>query len=443
MPSKGGLIIQPTWLISEPSKEPKQNWGVRVYDGKIQSVAPNEELEIKFSKDEIFLAKDKVLMPGFVNGHMHMYGVLAHGIPMESAPADFWSFLEKFWWPLIEDKIDHEMISSATEWLCSEMLLSGTTTFCDVLEAPLSLPDSLLLEKKIIEKRGLRALLSFEANERSGPQVAQKGIEENIRLIEKNVEGGLVSGFMSVHTTFTCSDDFLKQAFELAEANNVMFHAHCNEGAYEGDWCEKTFGHRTFEHYEKLGINGPRFLASQCVHLSEREIELISSSGTRCVHMPLSNCEVGGGIAPIPELLEKDVCISLGSDGYINDMFEVMRGAFLIHKARLQDPGTMLEDKVFQMATLQGAKALGLDNVGALEPGFVADLQLIDANFPTPLSEENLIEQVILHRSGNHVDSVMIDGVWKLKNGEILGVDLEKQRESIHRQAKRLWGENE
>ena len=443
MPSKGGLIIQPTWLISEPSKEPKQNWGVRVYDGKIQSVAPNEELEIKFSKDEIFLAKDKVLMPGFVNGHMHMYGVLAHGIPMESAPADFWSFLEKFWWPLIEDKIDHEMISSATEWLCSEMLLSGTTTFCDVLEAPLSLPDSLLLEKKIIEKRGLRALLSFEANERSGPQVAQKGIEENIRLIEKNVEGGLVSGFMSVHTTFTCSDDFLKQAFELAEANNVMFHAHCNEGAYEGDWCEKTFGHLTFEHYEKLGINGPRFLASQCVHLSEREIELISSSGTRCVHMPLSNCEVGGGIAPIPELLEKDVCISLGSDGYINDMFEVMRGAFLIHKARLQDPGTMLADQVFEMATLQGAKALGLDNVGALEPGFVADLQLIDANFPTPLSEENLIEQVILHRSGNHVDSVMIDGVWKLKNGEILGVDLEKQRESIHRQAKRLWGENE
>ena len=443
MPSKGGLIIQPTWLISEPSKEPKQNWGVRVYDGKIQSVAPNEELEIKFSKDEIFLAKDKLLMPGFVNGHMHMYGVFEHGIPMESAPADFWSFLEKFWWPLIEDKIDHEMISSATEWLCSEMLLSGTTTFCDVLEAPLSLPDSLLVEKKIIEKRGLRALLSFEANERSGPQVAQKGIEENIRLIEKNVEGGLVSGFMSVHTTFTCSDDFLKQAFELAEANNVMFHAHCNEGAYEGDWCEKTFGHRTFEHYEKLGINGPRFLASQCVHLSEREIELISSSGTRCVHMPLSNCEVGGGIAPIPELLEKDVCISLGSDGYINDMFEVMRGAFLIHKARLQDPGTMLADQVFEMATLQGAKALGLDNVGALEPGFVADLQLIDAHFPTPLSEENLIEQVILHRSGNHVDSVMIDGVWKLKNGEILGVDLEKQRESIHRQAKRLWGENE
>ena len=442
MPSKGGLLIQPAWLISEPSEEPKQNWGVRVCDGKIHSVAPNEDLETEFSEDEILLAKEKVLMPGFVNGHIHMYGVLAHGIPLESAPSDFWSFLEKFWWPLVEDKIDHKMISVATDWLCSEMLATGTTTFCDILEAPLSLPDSLLVEKEIIENRGLRALLSFEANERSGPKVAQQGIEENIRLIETNIENGLVAGFMSVHTTFTCSDDFLRQSFELAEVNDVLFHAHCNEGTYEGEWCEKTYGHRTFEHYEKLGINSPRFLASQCVHLSEKEIELISSSGTRCVHMPLSNCEVGGGIAPIPEMLKKDVSVSLGSDGYINDMFAVMRGAFLIHKARLQDPRTMRADQVFGMATLQGAKVLGLDNVGALRPGFVADLQLVDGNFPTPLSKENLIEQVILHRSGHHVDSVMIAGKWKLKNGEILGVDLEYQRKSLHEQAKRLWGEN-
>ncbi len=442
MPSKGGLVIQPDWLISESSEAPKQNWGVRVCDGKIHTVAPNRELETKFPEDEIVLAEGQVLMPGFVNGHVHMYGVLAHGIPLESAPSDFWSFLEKFWWPLVEDRIDHKMISAATDWLCSEMLLTGTTTFCDVLEAPKSLPESLLLEKEIIESRGLRALLSFEANERSGHEIAQRGLDENIRLIETNNSENLVAGFMSVHTTFTCSDDFLRKAFELAEENNVLFHAHCNEGVYEGEWCEKAYGHRTFEHYEKLGINGSRFLASQCVHLSEREIELISSAGTRCVHMPLSNCEVGGGIAPIPELLEQGVAISLGSDGYINDMFEVMRGAFLIHKARLQNPQTMKAEQVFEMATLEGAKTLGLENIGALKSGFTADLQLVNANFPTPSSKENLIEQVILHRSGHHVDSVMIAGEWRLKNGEVLGIDLEEQREALHIQAKRLWSEN-
>ena len=442
MPSKGGLVIQPDWLISESSETPKENWGVRVCDGKIHTVAPNRELETKFPEDEIVLAEGQVLMPGFVNGHVHMYGVLAHGIPLESAPSDFWSFLEKFWWPLVEDKIDHKMISAATDWICSEMLLTGTTTFCDVLEAPKSLPESLLLEKEIIESRGLRALLSFEANERSGHEIAQRGLDENIRLIETNNSENLVAGFMSVHTTFTCSDDFLRKAFELAEENNVLFHAHCNEGVYEGEWCEKTYGHRTFEHYEKLGINGSRFLASQCVHLSEREIELISSAGTRCVHMPLSNCEVGGGIAPIPELLEQGVAISLGSDGYINDMFEVMRGAFLIHKARLQNPQTMKAEQVFEMATLAGAKTLGLENIGALKSGFTADLQLVNANFPTPSSKENLIEQVILHRSGHHVDSVMIAGEWRLKNGEVLGIDLEEQREALHIQAKRLWSEN-
>ncbi|MAT63371.1 MAG: amidohydrolase family protein [Actinomycetota bacterium] len=442
MPSKGGLVIQPDWLISESSETPKENWGVRVCDGKIHTVAPNKELETKFPEDEVVLAEGQVLMPGFVNGHVHMYGVLAHGIPLESAPSDFWSFLEKFWWPLVEDRIDHKMISAATDWICSEMLLTGTTTFCDVLEAPKSLPESLLLEKEIIESRGLRALLSFEANERSGHEIAQRGLDENIRLIETNNSENLVAGFMSVHTTFTCSDDFLRKAFELAEENNVLFHAHCNEGVYEGEWCEKAYGHRTFEHYEKLGINGSRFLASQCVHLSEREIELISSAGTRCVHMPLSNCEVGGGIAPIPELLEQGVAISLGSDGYINDMFEVMRGAFLIHKARLQNPQTMKAEQVFEMATLAGAKTLGLENIGALKSGFTADLQLVNANFPTPSSKENLIEQVILHRSGHHVDSVMIAGEWRLKNGEVLGIDLEEQREALHIQAKRLWSEN-
>ena len=442
MPSKGGLVIQPDWLISESSETPKENWGVRVCDGKIHTVAPNKELETKFPEDEVVLAEGQVLMPGFVNGHVHMYGVLAHGIPLESAPSDFWSFLEKFWWPLVEDRIDHKMISAATDWICSEMLLTGTTTFCDVLEAPKSLPESLLLEKEIIESRGLRALLSFEANERSGHEIAQRGLDENIRLIETNNSENLVAGFMSVHTTFTCSDSFLRKAFELAEENNVLFHAHCNEGVYEGEWCEKAYGHRTFEHYEKLGINGSRFLASQCVHLSEREIELISSAGTRCVHMPLSNCEVGGGIAPIPELLEQGVAISLGSDGYINDMFEVMRGAFLIHKARLQNPQTMKAEQVFEMATLAGAKTLGLENIGALKSGFTADLQLVNANFPTPSSKENLIEQVILHRSGHHVDSVMIAGEWRLKNGEVLGIDLEEQREALHIQAKRLWSEN-
>jgi len=158
--------------------------------------------------------------------------------------------------------------------------------------------------------------------------------------------------------------------------------------------------------------------------------------------MPLSNCEVGGGIAPIPELLEQGVAISLGSDGYINDMFEVMRGAFLIHKARLQNPQTMKAEQVFEMATLAGAKTLGLENIGALKSGFAADLQLVNANFPTPSSKENLIEQVIRHRSGHHVDSVMIAGEWRLKNGEVLGIDLEEQREALHIQAKRLWSEN-
>ena len=125
--------------------------------------------------------------------------------------------------------------------------------------------------------------------------------------------------------------------------------------------------------------------ASQCVQITPAEIEIIARRGVRVTHMPLSNCEVGGGIAPVPDLVAAGVTVGLGSDGYITDMFEVMRGAFLIHKAHRQDPRVMPANLVWQLATEGGARALGLEKVGRLAPGWQADLQLIDSTLPTPV----------------------------------------------------------
>ena len=166
---------------------------------------------------------------------------------------------------------------------------------------------------------------------------------------------------------------------------------------------------------------------------------IIQKNKVNVTHMPLANCEVGGGIAPIPELRDLGVVIGLGSDGYINDFYEVMRGAFFVHKARLQDPGVMQAEAVLEMATIGGAKALGLENVGKIQEGFSADLQIIDARFPTPITEENLIEQVVLWRSARHVSDVMIAGEWQVRDNQILGIDVEQARATLHLQAKRLW----
>jgi 5-methylthioadenosine/S-adenosylhomocysteine deaminase len=433
-------VVVADWLVTAADREPLAGHAIRVVDGVVESVGPAADVLAAHPGDELVDASGHVVLPGFVNAHVHLYGVLAHGIPVDEAPDGFWSFLDDYWWPKVEDALDHDMITAATDWVCAEMLRSGTTTFYDILEAPNALPDALLAEKEIVERRGIRGLLSFEATERAGPEIAELGLAENVRLIEAARGSELVSGLMCFHTTFTCSADYIRRAFELAGDLGVLTHAHCNEGVHEGAWCEQNLGKRTLEHYADLGVAGPGFLASQCVQLSDREREILATSGMRVTHMPLANCEVGGGIAPIPELLAAGVTVGLGSDGYVNDFYEVMRGAFLLHKARLLDPGAMPAATVLGLATEGGARALGLDRVGRLEPGWAADLQIVDAVFPTPVTPHNLFDQLVLWRNHTHVRDVMVAGRWRVRDGEVLGADLGAMRARTHEQARRLWG---
>ncbi len=435
-------LILADWVVPSSAVGPQRNWGVAVDGRDIVAVGPHGELRAAHPNADVVDGSGQILLPGFVNGHVHLYGTLAHGIPLDEAPDNFWGFLEDYWWPKVEDALDVDMIVAATDYVCAEMLRSGITTFYDILEAPNALPEALLAQKEVVERRGQRGLLSFEATERAGERIARLGLEENLRLIDACAAepDGLVGGLMCWHTTFTCSDDYIREAFALAADRGVLSHAHMNEGVHEGDWCLERTGRRTALHYDTLGVAGPGFLASQCVQIDEAELALIADRGIRVTHMPLANCEVGGGIAPIPELLEAGATVGLGSDGYINDFFAVMRGAFLIHKARRRDPGVMPASTVLHMATEGGAAALGLDNVGRLEAGCRADLQLVDADFPTPLTTHNLVEQVVLWRNHQHVSSVMVDGRWRVQNKEVLNVDLGALKAATNHQAARLWG---
>ncbi len=433
-------LILADWLITSATEEPRQKWGVRVVGERIDDVAPHAALREKYPEDKVHDAAGHVLAPGFVNAHVHLYGVLAHGIPLDKAPADFWGFLDDFWWPLVEDALDHEMICAATDYVCAEMVRSGVTSFYDVLEAPYAIPDALTAQREVVLRRGLRGVLSFEATERVSEENGQLGLEENAGFIDLcRREGGLVQGLMCYHTTFTCSADFIRQAFAMAAERDVLTHCHCNEGVHEPQYALEQFGRRTLEYYDDLGVTGPEMMASQCVQLSERERAIIAERGIRVTHMPLSNCEVGGGIAPVPELTDAGVTLGLGSDGYINDFFEVMRGAFLIHKANHQNPQVMPAHKVWYLATEGGARALGWDDVGRLAPGWAADLQIIDAAFPTPAAAHNLYEQLLLWRNHRHVRDVMVAGEWRVQDGVVLDADVDALEARVQENAQRMW----
>ncbi|MEN6522815.1 MAG: amidohydrolase family protein [Anaerolineaceae bacterium] len=434
------FLILPEWIIVRAGAPPLQHWGVRVVDDVIDDVAPAYVLMDRYPKDETFMAPGEILSPGFVNTHSHLYGVLAHGIPMTKAPSDFWAFLEEFWWPLVENALDPSMINAATDLRCADMLKSGVTSFYDCTEAPNALPGCLFAQAEVVKKWGMRAILSFEATERMSKENGLLGLKENADFTDAcKKENGLVQGLICHHTTFTCSEEFILKAFALAQERGVLLHAHVSEGTYEPEYMLRTQGMRTIEYYNKLGIAGNGFLASQCVQLSPEEVEIIANKGVHACHMPLSNCEVGGGIAPIPELIKAKATVGLGTDGYIDDFFEVMRGAFLIHKAHQQNPQVMPANLVWYMATEGGAKVLNLEKVGRIEKGWKADLQLIKGDVPTPIEAHNLYDQMLLYRGAKDVRAVWVNGQLKVSNGEVSGADWDALKAHTHEAACCLW----
>jgi len=393
------MLILPEWLIISAKEPPKRGWGARIDAGWITDIGPQTGLLEKYPQDKVISAENQVLSPGFVNTHTHLYGVLAHGIPLSKAPEDFWPFLHDFWWPMVEYRIDLRMLRAAAEWQCQLMLSSGVTTFYDCLEAPNALPGCLEAEAEVIARHGLRAILSFEATERICAENGQLGLRENINFTRSCQADSLIQGLICFHTSFTCSTDFIRQAFALAEDLGCLVHMHLSEGVYEPEYVFKHHGVRPVHYYDHLDVLSSRMLASQCVQLDSSEIALLAESGARVAHMPLSNCEVGGGIAPAPQLVASGVTLGLGSDSYIDNFFAVMRGAFLIHKANGLDPRLMPADLVYYLATEGGARVLGLEKVGRIDAGWKADLQLIETNFPTPAGEWNLYDQLILYRN--------------------------------------------
>ena len=433
-------LILGKMLWGDTTALPKAGWGVAVRDARIIDVASNKDLRARFPDADCFDASDCIITPSFVNAHHHMYGVLSHGMPLDEAPEGFWPFLKDFWWPRVEDCLTHDMIASAADWACLEMVRSGVTTFYDCLEAPYALPGALDVEAEIVRRWGLRGVLSFEATERGGPENGQLGLRENSRFIDGcQSEGGLVSGMMCWHTTFTCSGDFIRQAVRMATERNVRAHMHLSEGTYEPEHCLSRFGVRPTPYYDGLGVLGPNILASQCVQVDKEEIDLLARLGVNVSHQPISNCEVGGGFAPVPEMLDAGINVALGTDGYVNNMFEVMRSAALMPRARLLDPGVTPSTSVWTMATQNGANALGFEDLGILDSGYAADLLLIRADLPTPVTTHNLPDQLLLWRNPGDLCGVMCAGEWLLRDGELVGVDEDPLIARAAATASRLW----
>lgn len=408
---------------------------------KIVAVGPYDTIKKEYGSEDVIDKSKSIVIPGLISSHNHMYGILSHGMPILNAPSSFIGFLEDFWWPFVENVLDKEMIYWASKMAAIEMIKTGTTMHSDILEAPNAIPGALDEEAKATEEVGIRSILSFEATERISPENGELGIKENLEFVRsRNNKASLTRGMFCIHTTFTCSPEFLKRVRKIANEFDVGIQLHLEEGAYEGMYSLIHYRKLPVELYEEIGFLGPDVLASQCVHTKPHEIEILKKYDVKISHMPVSNCEVGGGIAPIPEFLKTGLKVGLGTDGYVVDMFDVMRFAFLIHKANKQDASVMPADVVFKMATIDNARVLRMEKeIGSLSPGKKADITILDPNLPTPINENNLYAQLVTFGTGALVSDVIIDGRFVMRDRKITTVNENEVRETFTEVAQAFW----
>ncbi|MDU5081141.1 amidohydrolase family protein [uncultured Tissierella sp.] len=433
------LIIKGKYLISS-SEDIYIDHSLVVEGENVIDILSNSEAEKKYPNVKVVDKSDSIIMPGFINAHMHQYGILSRGIPANVEFKDFEGFLWDYWWPFIENRIGLKEVKATTKASVMELIESGVIGFCDTLEAPKTEEGTLIEQGKILEEIGMKAVLSLESCERISYDNGIKCLEENESLIHWSRENSKnISGIMCTHTTFTCSDKFLKFAQDKAKEINVPWQFHLSESIYEVNHCLKDYGRRPVNYLDDLGLLDNNVLASQCVKVNENEINILKEKGVKVVHMPLSNCEVGGGFAPIPELLKAGVEVALGTDGYINDFFTVIKAAFLLHKASKEDASVMPASTVFRMATEYGAKALGWNDTGRLMVGNRADFIIMEDEFKTPVTLDNIFDQIVVHGQKEFIHSVYINGKSVLEDGKLKVINKEEVSREMRAVAEEFW----
>lgn len=406
------LIKNGNIVTMNPERKIIEGGDLAIDGDEISEIGKNLDREA----DEIIDAKGKAVLPGLINGHVHVPMVLFRGIADD---LELQTWLEEKIWPL-EGNLDEESTYAGALLGCLEMIKSGTTCFSD---------QYFFMDQvaKAVKKSGLRATLSYGIIENSDPQKREEELETGENLV-KNWEGeadGRIETMFGPHSTYTCSPECLKEVKRLSEKHGVGTHIHLSENKKEVETVLDAHGKRPVELLDSLDFLDSNLLAAHCTHLTEKEIDLIRKNGVKPVHNPVSNMKLGSGIAPIPEMLSKDITVALGTDGAASnnslDMIKEMKFAALLNKASRLDPTVVPSMKVLEMSTINGARALGReDEIGSLEVGKKADVILIDLKKPhlTPITD--IVSHLVYSSNGADVESVIIDGNILMKEREVL-----------------------
>ncbi|MDI6744411.1 MAG: amidohydrolase family protein [Thermodesulfovibrionales bacterium] len=397
-----------------------RNGALAILENKIVYIGSSDEIEKKYSSENIIKGKNTAAIPGLINTHTHAAMVYFRGMA-DDLPLKEW--LEEHIWPAESKWLSPEFVSDATELACLEMLKAGITTYNDMY----FFEDA---ASNAAKKIGMRAVLG--AGIVDFPTIAGNSADEYLSKAERFIKewqgDDLIVPCIAPHSAYACSPETLKKVRELADKYNVMIHTHLSETQWEVEEIKGKYGLTPVEHLKKTGILDKNIIAAHCVWVDEKDIGAIAKYKVGVSHCIESNLKLSSGIAPVPEMLKAGVKVSLGTDGAAsnNDLniLSEMSTAAKVHKAVSNDPTVLDAKKALLMATKWGADALGLGGItGSLEKGKAADIAIMNLNKPhlTPLYD--IYSHIVYSARPSDVETVFVNGKLVVDNERLSTAD--------------------
>ena len=427
------LVTNGTVLTLDADATEIVNGAVAIGQDAITAVGPaNEFGDWRISR--VIDARGGIIMPGLVNSHTHAAMTCFRGLADD---LQLMTWLNDHIFPA-EAKLDDQKVYAGALLACAEMIMSGTTSFCDMY----------LFEDAVAraaKKAGVRAVVGEVLYDFNSPNYGpiKNGFKYTQKLIDTWQNDPLVTIAVEPHSTYLCAPQLLKKAFKLTQSFNLPLVIHLAESKSEINQIKERYNRTPVELLAELGVLAPNVLACHCVELTDNDIRLLQRFDVKVAHNAESNMKLASGVAPIPRLINEGICVGMGTDGCASnndlDLFLEMDSVAKLHKAKTLDPTVMDALTVLKMATINGARALGLDQtIGSLEIGKKADLIIIDTNKPHLTPMYNPVSHLVYAAMGSDVTTSIINGNVVMENGQIKTMDIKAVIDDVNRIAKEI-----
>jgi 5-methylthioadenosine/S-adenosylhomocysteine deaminase len=431
------LRIDASWIIPvEPDHHPLADHSLLLKDGRIAALVPRDEADNWVSQDHIHLP-GHALIPGLVNLHTHAGMNLLRGFA-DDLPLMTW--LQDHIWPAESLHVSADFVRDGTRLACLEMLKCGVTCFNDMY----------FFSDAVIEaavEAGIRVSAGLIVVDAPTPYAADPDgyLQKGLALRDNWIDHPLVNFCMAPHAPYTVSNQTLEKVATYAAQLDLPIHMHIHETVHELEHSIGQYGVRPLTRLKALGLLTPSLIAIHAVHLNSHEIALLASHGCHVAHCPNSNLKLASGFAPIAELVAAGVNVGIGTDGAASnnrlDLIGEMRLAALLGKGVAADPSVLPAYQILRMATLGGARALGLDaQIGSLEVGKMADIVAIDLNHPATQPCYDPVSQLIYSAGSDQVSHVWVAGKAVLREGQCLTLESSEVIGRAHVWRRRIIG---